>query len=234
MESRYREYATHRHHSGAVGFGVVIVIVGALLLLNNLGIFPIRDIFRYWPVALIALGLVKALDARDARGQVGGGVIVLVGAWLLADRLDLSFFPFHFHQFWPILLIGLGVLLILKHGDRQTYTGPDGVNTSAVFAGGKRQVTGEFTGGKMEVVFGGYEVDLRQALLTANEAVFQLHVVFGGIEIAIPETWDVSIEGKAVFGGFEDKTRHPLPGTPGAKRLILGGEVVFGGVTVKN
>src|SRR5262249_52359233 len=98
----------------------------------------------------------------------------------------------------------------------------------------KRQLTGEFPGSRLDVVFGGYEIDLRQAHIPGDEAVLQLQVVFGGVELTVPEDWDVLLESKTVFGGFEDKTRHPLPGTPGVKRLIVAGEVVFGGVTVKN
>ena len=235
MDTRYNEYKVRRHHSG-LGFGVVAIVIGALLLLDNLGIFYIHDLFRFWPVALIALGLVKALDARNSHGQIGGGVLILVGAWLLADRLDLFFFPFRFHQFWPVLLIAFGVFLLWQYMERPNYeTPPEAAgDMRAVFGGGKRRVTGDFTGGKVEVVFGGYEIDLRSAQMAADEAVLAVNAVFGGIEITIPEHWSASVQGKAVFGGFEDKTHQPLPGTPGLKRLVIVGEAVFGGVTVKN
>lgn len=44
-----------RHHSS--GGAVTLIIVGAVFLLNTLGIFPLHHILRFWPVLLIALGV---------------------------------------------------------------------------------------------------------------------------------------------------------------------------------
>jgi len=43
------------HHSTAGA--VTLIIVGAVFLLNTLGIFPLHHILRFWPVLLIALGI---------------------------------------------------------------------------------------------------------------------------------------------------------------------------------
>ena len=45
-----------RHHHSSVG-AVTLIIVGAVFLLNTLGIFPLHHILRFWPVLLIALGI---------------------------------------------------------------------------------------------------------------------------------------------------------------------------------
>lgn len=47
---------SQRHSRFPVGPAVLITI-GVLFLLNNLGILRIRQIFRYWPIALIAIGV---------------------------------------------------------------------------------------------------------------------------------------------------------------------------------
>jgi len=44
-----------QHHSS--GGAVTLIIVGAVFLLNTLGIFPLHHILRFWPVLLIALGV---------------------------------------------------------------------------------------------------------------------------------------------------------------------------------
>ena len=36
---------------------MTLIIVGAVFLLNTLGIFPLHHILRFWPVLLIALGI---------------------------------------------------------------------------------------------------------------------------------------------------------------------------------
>ena len=36
---------------------VMLIVFGLLFLLNNLGVLEIRQLIRYWPVAMIALGV---------------------------------------------------------------------------------------------------------------------------------------------------------------------------------
>jgi hypothetical protein len=106
---------------------------------------------------------------------------------------------------------------------------------ASVFGGGKRQInTQDFTGGHIDAVFSGYEIDLRGATMAADSATLKIGAVFAGIEIRIPETWSVVLQGDGVFGAFTDNTVQPDPRTPGLKRLFIKGAAVFGGVDVKN
>jgi hypothetical protein len=41
------------------------------------------------------------------------------------------------------------------------------------------------------------------------------------------------IDGVGIFGGYSDKTIHP-PSDPPAKKLIIRGVAVFGGMEIKN
>jgi len=72
MEYDHR-YNSRRTHGGVVfksnaGVlpGLVLVAVGAIFFLNNLHIFYLRDIFRFWPAILIAAGIVKLVDSSMA------------------------------------------------------------------------------------------------------------------------------------------------------------------------
>ena len=104
-----------------------------------------------------------------------------------------------------------------------------------MFGGGKRKInTQDFTGGHIDAVFSGYEIDLRGAAMAADSATLKIGAVFAGIEIRIPETWSVVIEGDGVFGTLTDKTIQPSPQTPGLKRLFIKGAAVFGSVEVRN
>jgi hypothetical protein len=70
--------------------------------------------------------------------------------------------------------------------------------------------------------------------MQGDSAVVYASAIFGGIEIKVPDNWQVTSDGTGIFGGFSDETAHPPEGTPGLKRLIIKGEAVFGGVEVKN
>ena len=46
----------------------VLIVLGVLFLLNNLDVLRIRQLFRYWPIALIAAGVYMLYERLSARG----------------------------------------------------------------------------------------------------------------------------------------------------------------------
>ena len=111
-------------------------------------------------------------------------------------------------------------------------------NETVVFGGIERRITTRnFQGGRVLTVFGGVELDLREAEIEGNEAVVQIDAIFGGCEIRVPDHWHVLSAGNGMFGGYSDKSRQSPPDGASAterKTLILRGTVVFGGVEIKN
>ena len=77
---------------------------------------------------------------------------------------------------------------------------------------------------------GGIELDLRQAGTENGEAVIDVFVLWGGIEITVPPDWTVSNQVTPILGGAEDKST----GTQQARnRLIVKGVVIMSGVDIK-
>lgn len=56
---------SHTNSSG-LNAGILLVLVGGLLLAHNLNM--VDDLFEYWPVILIAIGVAKLLD-YDSRPE---------------------------------------------------------------------------------------------------------------------------------------------------------------------
>ena len=48
--------------------GVLIIVVGLLFTLENLGVPHATQYLSYWPAGLIAIGLVKLWDSREGHG----------------------------------------------------------------------------------------------------------------------------------------------------------------------
>jgi hypothetical protein len=227
---------------------IVLIAVGAIFFLNNLHIFYFHDVWRYWPVILIAVGLVKLVDSHDNSGRTAGGIVLIVGAIFLAP--NLGFWNVSIGELWPLFLIGLGGLLLFQRFGGWSssldtgsvpLTGPapglgQGVlNESAVFSGGKRRIVSpDFRGGEVSCIFGGFDIDLRKAGMAGDSAVMIVNAVFGGCDIKVPESWDVILEITAIFGGCDDRTIHPDPSLPGVKKLFVRGSAVFGGIDIKN
>jgi len=47
--------------------GIILVIVGALLLANNFGLLPMGWFRQWWPLILIAVGLMSILRPQHGR-----------------------------------------------------------------------------------------------------------------------------------------------------------------------
>ena len=220
---------------------MVIIGIGVLFLLSNLHVLYMDQWYRYWPVLLIAAGMAKMLDANLHRGRVMGGVLIAVGGLFLADNLNVI--RLSWDDFWPLVLIGVGVLMLVNRLTgprlwmRPTPTGfQDGVfNANAIFSGFKRKVTeSDFRGANLTAIFGGGELNLRNAAMAGDSAVIHVSAIFGGVEIKVPQNWIVVSQGTGIFGGFADETTQPPANMPGVKKLYIKGEAVFGGVNVKN
>jgi predicted membrane protein len=79
---------------------------------------------------------------------------------------------------------------------------------------------------------GGCEIDLRQAAMQADEVVINTFSFWGGIEIRVPEDWNVSTEILPLMGGCEDHTE--THGDRPHKHLVVKGMAIMGGVEVRN
>lgn len=200
--------------------GALIVGVGLIILLDNLGIVRVYDIWRFWPVILIGFGISRILESRHPGGQVWGGLMVLIGAAFLLDNLHILVFDFDVSQLiWPLAVIGFGVFMLLRAMDRRRILegvpprspGTDGaVGSYAIFSSVKRKIDAQdFKGAEAVAVFGEVKIDLRKAGIVGDQAVIDVNALFGGVDIRVPENWRVEMKGAGIFGAFEDKTVPP-------------------------
>jgi predicted membrane protein len=250
-----RAWERRRHHScsgnpaGGILIGAIIILVGVAMLLDNLGIIQVRDYWRFWPVIFVVVGAMKLIDSQGRGGGfVLGLVLVAVGTIWTLDNIGIIIFDPRL--IWPLVLIGIGALFLMRSlerralGPRPQPGGPeletqissaDSIQQWTVFGGSKRVIDSQnFRGGQIFALFGGVELDLRDAAIV-NSAVMDASAVFGGIDIRVPPTWTVDVRGSGVFGGYEDKTSHPRVERPGeSPKLVVTGAAVFGGISIKN
>jgi len=240
-DDRFEGGNRHHHRPLSLFPGLVLLAIGAVFLLDNLNVLYLREWVRYWPVILIAVGLAKLVDSSFAGGRVAGVVLLIVGGLFLAH--NLGFLMINMHDFWPLILIGIGLLLLWQRTQPGPMPGRDPnawtastLNEWAIFGGSKRRVTApDFQGGQISTMFGGAEIDLRNAGISGGSAVIEANAMFGGIEIRIPPNWSAVVQGIGIFGGFNDGTLQPDPASnPNPPRLFVKGSAVFGGVEVKN
>ncbi|MGH8853964.1 MAG: LiaI-LiaF-like domain-containing protein, partial [Telluria sp.] len=59
-----------------VVLGLLVILMGLLFLLDNLGILDLHRALSFWPMAFIIIGTVKLCDTQTRGGQVLGGVFI--------------------------------------------------------------------------------------------------------------------------------------------------------------
>ena len=82
-------------------------------------------------------------------------------------------------------------------------------------------------------VMGGCELDLRHAEIEEDEIIVRAIAFMGGVEIVVPEGWEVELSGIAFMGGKEANVAD-APRAPGAPVVRVRAYAVMGGVEVKS
>lgn len=221
--------------TGQMIFGLAIAVAGVLFTLDNLHVLRAREYLEYWPIVLVAIGLLHISQAKSAAGTVGGGIWILVGVVLLGNRLGLI--HANIWNFWPLILVLVGGRIVWQTMDtNRVADGADAsaaVSAVAVMGGFERRITSQqFRGGEITAFMGGGKLDLRDAMPAGGQAVINVFAMMGGFEILVPENWRVISEVTPFMGGIEDKSRTST--NPAAPCLVLRGFVMMGGVTLKN
>lgn len=211
--------------------GLLIVVAGLLMLGDNLGLMQTRRVLAYWPVGVLAVGAMMFTRAADVAGRTWAGFVMFVGGWwTLSVLMD---WPVRLSTIFPIGLVMIGIVVIQRAvGLRpvEPGTADQSISDLAFWAGIERKVTSAlFRRADITAVMGGIQLDFRQAAIN-GEAVVDLFVFMGGVEIKVPPDWIVSNQAIAIMGGAQDKST----GSADSKhRLVLRGFIMMGGVEVK-
>ena len=227
-----RHHRSHSPNSSHLWFGIIAIIAGILFTLDNLDVLDARLFFRLWPIVFILVGLNLLFNKQ--RRHFTGSAFLILGLLLLLD--NLGYIDFDASDLLPLLLVLLGVRVIQRHRRRDEPAPSDAESTitaSGVLGGVERTCSSQdFKGGQLTAFMGGCEIDLREASIASGPAVIDIFVMWGGVELKVPEDWRVTTETQPILGGVVDRTRAPKGGSE--KSLILKGSAIMGGIEVRN
>jgi predicted membrane protein len=240
--------------------GLAIIVAGILFTLDNLRLVHAEDYLLYWPVVLVAIGIVGIVQTSSWVGYGWSLVWIVAGLWLLGENIGLI--SISIWALWPLLLVLVGATLIWRAccppqlqlsvrvrddaapgsvaaepgASRPGAPSPGRdsfIHGFAVLGAVERATDStSFVGADLVAIMGGCKLDLRRATMAGEEATVDVLALMGGIDILVPEDWTIAAKVLPVMGGLGDKTHPVRSATP--KRLVIRGLALMGGVDVKN
>jgi hypothetical protein len=109
MTSESRE--RHKRATAAV-FGVLLIGVGVLFLLQNFGYVDAGQVGDWWPLLLIGFGIASLIAPKDPGDSATGVAVAALGAFFLLRKFDVI--HWRFQDIWPAFLVLAGISLIAR------------------------------------------------------------------------------------------------------------------------
>jgi len=223
-------------------WGFILIVIGIMLLLDNLGVADFEDIIRdYWPLLLVFWGLGLLLRRRSGpHSQPSAGSSQSEPSHMGSSETGFS-----------------------GTGSPQAGSSQMGSSQGAWSQGGSSQGESEllhqssafgdiavnvtsphFRGGSVSTIFGASNLDLSAAGIAEGEHELRIHGVFGDSRLVLPKDAAVAISANSVFGnlvifgqhkgGISSEIQHVTPNYPAApSRLKITITKVFGNIKVE-
>src|ERR1700728_2926881 len=179
--------------------GACLVLMGVVLALEQLGLLEAHHLLRFWPAALIIIGLVM-LQRAEKHSALRALILIVIGGWLLLNTLGLVSLDL-WEFIVPLLLVLFGARIMMHNqsrgsgtpsnqpgagsppGGAPTSQGPSGFDSPPVGSGEpvhaslfsllgsskRRWGKSVFRGAEATAFMGGCELDLRDALMSPGE-----------------------------------------------------------------
>lgn len=193
--------------------GLLLIVVGTIFIYPTIyatfpDYFPDIEInFKtYWPVLLIAMGLLIGLGKNKFRGQCRAS----------ANCCDNK----------PKANIS----------DFTSQNSTEYLEKNLMFGSCEQIVLSQnFMGGEANVMFGELKIDLRKAKLAEGVNKLEVNIMFGSAILYVPSDWVVDVQNSTLFGGFQDnrnvKSNEDIADTP---HLVIKGGCLFGSGEIRN
>ncbi|MDO4287922.1 MAG: LiaF-related protein [Eubacterium sp.] len=226
-----------RNRIGNILWGLLFILVGVGIGGEILDLWSFELFFDgWWTLFLIVPALIMIFQNGPRTGScilLGIGVLLLLGQqdFLDAHLVGRLVFPL------VLIIVGFAIIFSKKSSgqvkDIPAFTPKDGKlpTYSAVFGGQELRVNHEaFEGASLAAVFGGVDLDLRDAIIT-EDIVISAAAIFGGVDIVLPPNVKCVVAGTPVFGGIEDKSASPLDEQ--SPVVSVQATAIFGSVGIK-
>lgn len=204
------------------GTGYILILIGGGSLVANYYDYSLMEVIDdYWPIILIAIGfyiIYKRGDGHHSKKKKSNTDFTNS-----AD--DYNETQNNFNSCFDGKC----------NNTKYTEVDDNMIDISAIFSTQKSIIKSQnFSGGKTTSIFGGIDLDFRDAKLAPGTNVIDTFTMFGGTEIIVPKEWKLSVNVVVLFGGVDDKRDGRIDNVQeDGSTLVLKGLTIFGGTEIK-
>lgn len=248
-----RNFSRHGHpghgRMHTIVIATIFIVVGLMFLGKNLGLVDpyLFNIVVSWQMLLIVIGISSLFN----RHLIGGITLIALGTYFLLPEIT-GMEGEWVKTYWPVALIVIGIGLLFKRKrhrsfqyqsnskrpecGKEEFRSEDGFVISENTFGSIQQIVLDpvFKGAQIKNTFGGTILDLRRTSLGEPQTFVDIECTFGGIEIFVPNHWNIQNQVRPFLGGCDDKRYNTSVLIDQEHVLIVKGTVTFGGVEFKS
>lgn len=221
-------------------WGVAIITLGVIFGGNALGLFNFNVFFDgWWTLFIIIPSIISLITEKEKLSSLG---FLAAGILLLLAAQNVFTYEVAWKAILAVALIIIGLSIMAKglfknNNDKEVEKKikdlkDDKVMDSqmAIFSGSDRTYNDEaFTGSNLVAVFGGVNLDLRNAAFN-KDTVIKAFCLFGGIDIKVPKDVQVQIRSGFIFGGISDDRKDKS--NKGKYTIYVDAAGGFGGINI--
>ena len=242
-------------------FGAIALLIGVMFMLRAFDVTLVDELWQWWPSIIILVGIVM-LIANRFRNRFVPTLLILIGAFVQIQVLDIDTGIEISRFFWPVILIIVGILILAgglsarRRKKKQPTTetrhfatthsnstpqnkvediDDDNLNISAVWTSTHKRINStDFKGGSVTVVMGSLELDMRETIALQNHTPLEITCVMGQVTLRVPPEWDVTTDNNTTNKGkIEDKRKQHHVAGPSVG-ITITGTVVLGSLQIED
>ena len=223
-----------------IGFGIILVMLGAAFLIDKLGIVSLPSGLTIWEIVWPAVLLGFGVSIVIRHFNLITLTIAFLGLYFLLLNIGVIGAWLTWGMAWPAILVIVGITIVCnamfgrdhshfsKHTKTDFYDSDGYVQCGCTFGEDIRRPIGLlFKGGQVSVSFGSVRLDLTGYSAFAPDAELKVSVSFGELVIILPS--DISVDSRVskVLASVENANGG------GTRAFILSGSASFGSVEIR-
>lgn len=223
-----------RSRFASVLWGIVFIAVGIFYAGDSFNLWEFRLFFDgWWTLFIIIPCLISIVENGFGTGNIVGlaiGILFLLSSQGIVNSRIVGKLIF------PAILILIGIKIIFRDNFSKNVKKNLNININregrleytSIFSGQKEIYPNQqFSGASILTIFGGMELDLRNAIIN-EDIVINSTSICGGVNILVPSNVNIKISSIPIFGGAANKARPCV--NVNAPTIYINATCIFGGL----